>query len=330
MNPAILEDCPPILKDYLFYLETIKGRSPRTVESYYIDLRTFFRFLLRYKKITDTEEFEEIKIASFDKEILKTVTLSDVYEFLNYTLSNRENNANTRARKVSCIRSFFKYLTTKINFLEENPVLYLETPSLKKSMPRFLNLEESQELLISNEDYPDKIRDQCIITIFICCGIRLSELTGINLSDIKDDSIRILGKGNKERFVYTNEICRETIDKYLTIRNAMVVRHPEDKNALFLSRQGRRISPRRVEQIVTGRLKAAGLDGLGYSTHKLRHTFATLLYEYGDVDINILKEILGHVNLSTTEIYTHVSNHQIRDAMQKSPLNSNINNKEIK
>ncbi len=330
MNPAILEDCPPILKDYLFYLETIKGRSPRTVESYYIDLRTFFRFLLRYKKITDVEDFEEIKIASFDKEILKTVTLSDVYEFLNYTLSTRENNANTRARKVSCIRSFFKYLTTKINFLEENPVLYLETPSLKKSMPRFLNLEESQELLISDEDYPDKIRDQCIITIFICCGIRLSELTGINLSDLKDDSIRILGKGNKERFVYTNEICREAIDKYLTIRNTMVVRHPEDKNALFLSRQGRRISPRRVEQIVTERLKAAGLDGLGYSTHKLRHTFATLLYEYGDVDINILKEILGHVNLSTTEIYTHVSNHQIRDAMQKSPLNSNTNKNEIK
>lgn len=322
MNPAILEDCPSILKDYLFYLETIKGRSPRTVESYYIDLRTFFRFLLRYKKITDIENFEEIKIASFDKEILKTVTLSDVYEFLNYTLSARENNANTRARKVSCIRSFFKYLTTKINFLEENPVLYLETPSLKKSMPRFLNLEESQELLISNEDYPDKIRDQCIITIFISCGIRLSELTGINLSDIKDDSIRILGKGNKERLVYTNEICREAIDKYLTIRNGMVTRYPEDKNALFLSRQGRRISPRRVEQIVTDRLKAAGLGGLGYSTHKLRHTFATLLYEYGDVDINILKEILGHVNLATTEIYTHVSNHQIRDAMKKSPLNN--------
>ncbi|MBP0990369.1 MAG: tyrosine recombinase XerC, partial [Oscillospiraceae bacterium] len=307
MNSRILEDCPAILKEYLFYLETIKGRSPRTIEGYYNDLKMFFRFLMvrdRLKNIS-SDDFEKIKIENFDKDILRTVTLTDVYEFLNYTLSTRENNSTTRARKVSCLRSFFKYLTIKINFLSENPVQYLETPNIKKSLPKFLNLEESKELLTTDIDSADNLRDKCIITIFVNCGIRLSELVGINLQDIKEDNLKVTGKGNKERLIYLNENCKTAIDNYLTIRNTIVPKLESDKNALFLSRNGRRISARRVEQIVDERLKAAGLSGLGYSTHKLRHTFATLMYEYGNVDINILKEILGHVNLSTTEIYTH-------------------------
>ncbi len=318
MDKKLLNDCPQVLRDFLFYMETIRGRSARTVEAYYIDLRTFLRYMKRAKGWIDADTpLNEITIGDVSVELIRSVTLSDVYEFLNCMLSERDNNARTRAKKVSCIRVFFKYMTAKANLLEENPVAALDTPSIRKSLPRYLNLEESLQLL-SSLDPDNKPRDYCIITLFINCGMRLSELTGINLSDVKSDSLRVLGKGNKERIVYLNDACRQALELYITRRpNA-----PKEPNALFISRNGRRITPRRVEQIVSAALNTSGLGDKGYSPHKLRHTAATLMYQYGQVDVNVLKEILGHENLATTEIYTHVANRQVRSAMQKSPLSS--------
>lgn len=319
MNNAILSDCPVPVRDFLFYMETIKGRSPRTVEGYYIDLRTFFRYIKRIKNLVPPSlPFEEISIRDVDMALISTITLSDVYEFLHFTASDRSNNGATRARKVSSIRGFFNYLTVKAHLLDENPVRELEVPSIKKSIPKYLTLENSIELLASAEteesDY--KERDYCMITLFLNCGMRLSELVGINLTDIRDNQLRLLGKGNKERIVYLNDACMASIEAYKKVRPNDVI----DKNALFLSRNGRRISRRRVQQVVENRLQAVGLDHKGYSVHKLRHTAATLMYQYGHVDIRMLKEILGHANLGTTEIYTHISNEQLEAAAQKSPL----------
>lgn len=318
MNSQILNDCPQYLRDFLFYLETIKGRSTKTVEAYYIDLRTFFRFMKRRKGLSCAEkEFSEITISDVSIDMIKTITLSDIYEFLNYTLSERENNAKTRSRKVSSLRSFYKYMTTKANLLEQNPVLNLEVPSVKKTLPKYLSLEESIELL-SKVESKSQERDYCMVTLFLNCGMRLSELVGINLSDIKEDNtIKVTGKGNKERVLYLNQSCINAIAAYKKVRPNIV---GADRNALFVSKQGRRISNRRVEQIVDNCLKSAGLSGKGYSTHKLRHTAATLMYQHGGVDIRLLQDMLGHSNLGTTEIYTHISSKQLEEAAQKNPL----------
>ncbi|MBE6882998.1 MAG: tyrosine recombinase XerC [Ruminococcaceae bacterium] len=325
MDQKLLIDCPGILRDYLIYMETIRGRSTRTVETYYIDLRLFFRYIKHLKGLVACDaEINDISIQDVDITLIRKITLSDIYEFLNYALADRSNNANTRARKVSCIRSFFKYLTSKVNLLEENPTAGLDSPSTRKSLPKYLNLEESLQLLTSL-DPDNKPRDYCIITLFINCGMRLSELTGINLTDIKKDTIRILGKGNKERIVYLNDACKQALELYISRRPAA----PKEPHALFISRNGRRISARRVEQIVSSVLANAGLDGKGYSAHKLRHTAATLMYQYGQVDVNILKEILGHANLATTQIYTHVASSQVRSAMDSSPL-SGITSDKVK
>lgn len=321
LDKKILRDCPQILRDFLFYMETIKGRSPATVSSYYIDLRNFFRFMKEFRGMDGTDiVFEKITISDIDIEFIRTITLSDVYEYLNYTLSERSNSAKTRARKVSCLRSFFHYLTSKVHLLEENPVKDLETPKLKKTLPKYLSLEQSLELLNHVEgDYQE--RDYCILTLFLNCGMRLSELVGINLSDIQENTLRLTGKGNKERMVYLNEACLSAIESYLLVR-AKNLSHIVDKDALFLSRLGKRIDKRRVQQIVTKHLQDAGLGNMGYSTHKLRHTAATLMYQHGNVDIRVLKEILGHVNLGTTEIYTHVTSSQLEQASDASPLST--------
>ena len=297
LDKKILRDCPQVLRDFLFYMETIKGRSPATVNSYYIDLRNFFRFIKELRGMIPKEiDFKDIVIEDITIDLIRTITLSDVYEYLNYTLSERSNSAKTRARKVSCLRSFFNYLTSKAHLLEENPVKDLETPKLKKSLPKYLSLEQSLELLNHVEgEYQE--RDYCILTLFLNCGMRLSELVGINLSDIQDNTLRLTGKGNKERIVYLNEACLTAIESYLSVRTQNVS-HIKDKNALFLSRLG----------------------NMGYSTHKLRHTAATLMYQHGNVDIRVLKEILGHVNLGTTEIYTHVTSSQLEKASDASPL----------
>lgn len=316
-----LAGAPEILRQYLGYLQTIKGKSVLTVLEYYSDLRTFFRYLKQRNHLVAPDvPFEKIDISDVDLDLIRTVTLTQIYEYMNYLGVERSNSAATRSRKVSSLRTFFKYLTNKVNKLEVNPVEELETPKLKKALPKYLSLEQSLDLL-SKVDGPYAERDYCILTLFLNCGIRLSELVGINLSDVQrgSESLRIVGKGNKERMVYLNEACRDAIDRYLAVRPHDGLR-PEDKNALFISHQKKRISPKTVQYLVKKYLNEIDLGGEGYSVHKLRHTAATLMYQHGNVDIRVLKDILGHENLGTTEIYTHLSNQQISDAMQANPL----------
>lgn len=320
MNPSILQNCPQTVRDFLFYMETIRGRSPRTVQAYYTDLHTFFCFMKIHKSLVKKNtDFKEIDISDITIEFIRGITLSDVYEFLNYVMSIRDNNAKTRARKVSSLRSFYKYLTNKANLLEENPIQELEIPALKKSLPKYLTLEQSIELL-TNIDSSAPQRDYCMVTLFLNCGIRLSELVGLNLSNIhfKEKTMTVLGKGNKERLLYLNDACIRALEDYLAERSQL--KGIKEKNALFLSSRGTRITARRVQQIIERSLQQAGLGDQGFSTHKLRHTAATLLYQQGGVDIRVLQQMLGHVNLGTTEIYTHTSSEQLRDAAESSPL----------
>ncbi|MCI8622329.1 MAG: tyrosine-type recombinase/integrase [Provencibacterium sp.] len=297
---------------------TIRGRSARTVEAYHVDLRLYLRYL-QYHKVYHAQSdipLEELSITDLPDSIICSVTLSDIYAFLNYTLSERRNIASVRARKVSALRSFYKYLVSKTQLLEENPLEMLEMPSIKHAVPRFLSLDESLDLLRNLPQGKNYERDYCILTLFLNCGMRLSELCGINMQDIRENTLRLLGKGNKERIVYLNDACLAAIERYKKVRSPS----PKEPNALFISGQGQRLSPRRVEQIVQNGLSSSNLDGRGYSPHKLRHTAATLMYQHGGVDIRVLKEILGHANLSTTEIYTHVSDKQLERASSLSPL----------
>ncbi len=320
MNKNIFNDCPNYLQDFLFYMETIKGRSPRTVDGYYIDLRSFVRFLLIDNNLVDADtDYKEIKIADASFDLIKNATRNDAVRFLYEFQQNHDNQAKARSRKVSAIRSFYKYLTVSSDKLSENPMLNLETPKLKKTLPKYLTLEQSLELL-TNVETKFTERDFCIITLFLNCGMRLSELCGINLKDIQENRLKLLGKGNKERIVYLNGSCQNAINNYLRSLESGEKIKRVDKNALFLNKNGKRITTRSVERIVEKCLSQAGLSGMGISPHKLRHTAATLLYQDAGVDIRVLKELLGHESLSTTEIYTHVSNKQIEDASNKSPL----------
>lgn len=256
----------PIIRDYLNYMTVVKGKSRLTVQEYYTDLRTFFRFFKFFHGISK-EEFDKIPIDDVDIDMIKSVTLSDVYEFMNYCIDERHNNAATRARKSSSLRTFFKYLKNKANLIDENPLELLDTPKTKKSLPKYLSLEESVNLLQS-VDGPNRQRDYCILTLFLNCGLRLSELCGINFSDIRDENtLKITGKGNKERIVYLNDACVEALNEYLKVRPHDGVK---DKNALFISRNGNRISGKTVQHMVYTNLEKAGLSGRGLSVHKLR------------------------------------------------------------
>ncbi len=319
-SPQTYDDVPTLVREFLYYLLTIRGRSPRTVEGYYIDLRTYMRYLKCQKELGHIPEvLSKMDCADIPQEVFLSVGLSDVYAYLHCTQQQLGNVAATRSRKTSALRSFYKYLNTKTALLPENPLKDLEVPTLRKSMPKYLTLEQSQKLL-SVVEGKDQSRDYCIITLLLNCGMRLSELVGINTYDIRDNTIKLLGKGNKERVIYLNDACLTAIHNHLQTR-----KHPtaqEHQYALFLSSQGKRLSGRRVEQIVESNLKKAGLGEMGYSPHKLRHTAATLMYQHGNVDIRILKDVLGHANLGTTEIYTHVSSVQLEKAADASPLSS--------
>ncbi len=310
---------PPIIKEFLGYLGTVKGKSPLTVEEYFMDLRTFFRYMKLHRgAVAPQTPFEEITIDDINIEFIKSITLTDVYEYMNFVSTQRKNKASTRSRKVSSLRAYFQYLTNKVGKLEHNPVQELETPKTKKSLPKYLTLEQSVRLLAAING-PYQTRDYCIITLFLNCGMRLSELVGINLSDVnhKEHVMRITGKGNKERLVYLNEACMNAIQAYLKDRPTDRV---IDKEALFISREHKRISPKTVQFLVNKYLRKIGLGGPGYSVHKLRHTAATLMYQHGNVDIRVLKDILGHENLGTTEIYTHISDEQMEKASKANPL----------
>lgn len=316
---APYDDVPPDVTAYLRYLETIINRSPRTVNGYYIDLRTFFRFLVQYRGLADRDlPLEQIPVAGLDRDFIRAVTKEEIYEYLYYLSNQRQNQPAARARKLSSIKGFFHYMTAKTGFLPQDPSEDISVPALRKSLPKYLSLEESIDLLknIQSDFYE---RDFCIITLFLNCGMRLTELVGINLTDFKDETIRIVGKGDKERLVYLNAACIGALRQYIAERAKMP--NLRDKNALFVSRRtGKRLSNRRVEQIVSDCLRAAGLDGKGYSPHKLRHTAATLMYRHGNVDMLALKEILGHEHVTTTEIYTHINTEKLQDAVSSSPL----------
>lgn len=316
-------ESPAIIKDYLIYMSVVKGKSKSTVDEYYLDLRTFFRYLkIKYGLVESDTQFKDIMIDDIDISFVKKVSLNDAYEFLNYTINERNNNAATRSRKVSSISSFFKYLTNKKMYLSFNPMEDLEQPKQGKRLPKYLTLEQCYDLL-NSVDGPFKERDYCILVLFLNCGMRLSELCSIDYNSIQDKKISIIGKGNKERKIYLNDACINAIQEYMKVRPIDGVK---DKYALFLSRHNKRISPKTVQAMVNKYLDKIGLGGQGYSVHKLRHTAATLMYQYGGVDIRVLKDILGHENLGTTEIYTHISDIQMEEAAKSNPL-SNIKRK---
>lgn len=317
-------EASPIIKDYLFYLQTVKEKSPKTVEEYFIDLRTFFRFIKIHRDMVNPKTpFEEIPINDVDLELIKSISLSDAYEFMDYLKTDRGNNSSTRLRKTSAMRGFFKYLSVKKHLIDNDPLKDFETPKQKRSLPKYLSLEQSIQLLEA-VDGPHKERDYCIITLFLNCGLRLSELVGLNVSDIRrDNTARVLGKGNKERIIYLNDACISAIEAYLKVRPNDNIK---DRNALFISNQAKRMSPVTVQKLVYKYLEKIGLDSQGYSCHKLRHTAATLMYQYGNVDVKILKEVLGHENLGTTDIYTHLNSEQKKTAAEANPL-ANIKQK---
>ena len=326
MKHEILLAAPEIIKGFLIYSETVKNKSANSVNEYYSDLRTFFRYILKVRGLSPTDvPFKEIDISDVDLKLVKTVTLQDLYAFLVFCKNELNNSANTRARKCSVLKIYFRYLALNTKQIDSNPAELLEAPKTTRSLPKQLTLKDSVELL-NSVDGPNKERDYCILTIFLNCGLRLSELCGINLNDISSDGkLRVLGKGSKERMIYLNKACVDALEKYLRVRPLEGV-PPEYKNALFISRNKRRISNKTVQHIVYSFLDKAGFGNMGLSTHKLRHTAATLMYQEGNVDIRALKEVLGHSSLNTTQIYTHVSDESVKQAFESNPL-ANIKQK---
>lgn len=311
--------CPAPLSNFLEYSLSIKGRSEKTVSEYYLDLRTFYRFLvIRFKLSPDVKDFENIDINLVSLDTLKKVKIMDLHSFIAYIDRERNNSNRTKARKIACLRSFFKYLYSIVKLISENPALDLETPKRNSRLPVALTLNESKNLLISISGSNEK-RDYAIITLFLNCGLRLSELIGINIDKIKGDTLTVVGKGNKERTIYLNDACVKAIEEYLEVRPDA---KPGHENALFISNRKTRFTQKGVQHMVDKYLKESGLSGMNYSPHKLRHTAATLMYQYGHVDIRALQEILGHESVSTTQIYTHIDKEQLRDAVKQNPLNN--------
>lgn len=311
---------PEFLNNYLVHLKVIRMLSERTINEYYFDIRLFLKYIHKNNINTDSEtEVEDTDITYMSPDELQKISVTDIYNFIFYVSDERKNDKRARSRKISSLRSFFKYLTKVEHIVEYDPTRDIDMPSPKMALPKFLSLNESMRLLETSNNSDSK-RDYCIITILLNCGIRLSELVSINIKDIDfyENRIKILGKGNKERMIYLNNACIDGLKNYLEIRtkNQKAV----DEPALFISNQNKRISKRRVQQIVENTIKNAELDGKGFTTHKLRHTAATLMYQYGGADILTLKELLGHSSISTTEIYTHLNNEQVRNAIENNPL----------
>lgn len=320
-------DCPQVLREFLIYHETIKGQSQLTISEYYLDLRMFLRFIkLMRRDMPISTRLEDIDIKDIDIDFIREIDTTDVFDFLSYLANDRIANpdaaapdqgisAASRARKLSAIKSFFKYLTVRTKQLQENPVSDLEYPKLRKSLPKYLTLEQSSALLRSVSGQNEK-RDYAILMLFLNCGIRRSELVNLNISDVYEDRVRVVGKGNKERFVYFGSPCRKAIDAYLEERNNKVL---SDNRALFGSRNGNRISVDAVHRLVKKALLQAGLDSTQYSAHKLRHTAATMMLS-GGVDVKTVQEVLGHENLNTTQIYTHIESTELKLAAEANPL----------
>ena len=322
---------PEFVNSFLDYSITILNKSPNSVKEYNYDLNMFLKYMKIHFRETNETDFNNISIKDFSLDTIRKITLNDIHAFLSYLALNQKAKPATRARKISTIRIFFSYLSQKANLIETNPAQNLETPKLDKRMPKYLSLDDSKKLLnvTANENDENKERDFAIITLFLNCGLRLSELVGINIQDIdfNEYKLNVIGKGNKERTIYLNKACISAINSYLSVRPKEGVKNDSkaSNKALFLSKRKERISNRTVQYIVEKELLKAGLDTSKYSVHKLRHTAATLMYQYGNVDIRALQELLGHESISTTEIYTHVSNEQVRNAVEVNPL-ANIQN----
>ena len=320
-------DCPQIVRDFLAYHETIKGQSPNTIDEYYLDLRMFLRFIkLMRSELPISTKLDDIPIREIDIHYIEKITTSDIYDFLSYLASDRIPNPDAaisergispsaRARKLSAIKSFYKYLTVRTKQIAENPVADMEYPKLRKSLPKYLTMEQSAALLQAVSG-PNEKRDYAILMLFLNCGIRRSELVGLNLTDVYEDRIRVVGKGNKERFVYFGSSCRKAIDAYMPERNKKFL---SDNRALFGSRDNNRISVTAVHRLVKKALLQAGLDPDQFSAHKLRHTAATMMLS-GGVDVKTVQEVLGHENLNTTQIYTHIENTELKIAAEANPL----------
>jgi len=318
---------PQPLRDFLSYHQTIQGHSKKTVDEYFLDLRNFFRYIKIEKGLVPRHTpLEEISIDDVDVTLVRSVTLTDIYSYLSFLSNSRARNAknpyagnglmaSTRARKVATIRSFYKYLVNKVRILDDNPIKELDSPRQKQSLPRFLTLDECIQLLESIEG-ENAERDLCIITLFLNCGLRISEMVGLNLGDVRDDRLRVLGKGNKERIVFLNTACQSAIEDWLAVRSRS---GSVDPYALFITRKHTRVTKDGIHYMLKKRFLAAGLDSSKYSAHKLRHTAATLMLQNG-VDVRTLQEVLGHEHLNTTQIYTHVDSDSLRSAAQANPL----------
>lgn len=316
-----MNEIPLILEDFLNYMETIKGSSPNTIREYYYDLKTFLRFLkLRYKLVDDKSPFEDIDITDIDVDFIKRINIQDLHAYISYVDKKRENKNYAKSRKVASIRSFFDYLHLRINVIDSDPSQALEFPKKEARHPVYLTLEESIHLLdtvLENKNELYRKRDYAIVMLFLNCGLRLSELASINIDGIKNnDTLSVIGKGNKERTIFLNEACVDAIQEYISARQQV---DPSEK-ALFLSKRKQRISNRAIQHMIDKYLAKAGFDTNIYSTHKLRHTAATLMYKYGHVDIRALQEILGHESVSTTQIYTHIDDDRLRSAIKSNPL----------
>ena len=316
-------DNPEYLNAFLDYSGTILNKSTNTIKECNYDIANFLKFIKRHFNLSSEKELKDVIYKDISIDIIEKLTLEDIHSYLFYLKNTYHSKPATLARKVSSIRVFFAYLSQKAKLIEKNPAQNLETPKLERRLPKYLSLEDSKKLLevSSNDDNRNKERDHAIITLFLNCGMRLSELVGINIKDInfEDCKLNVIGKGNKERTIYLNNACMNAINSYLRVRPTNKVKY-DSKNALFLSERYERISNRTVQYIVKKELMLAGLDVNKYSVHKLRHTAATLMYQYGNVDIRALQELLGHESISTTEIYTHVANSQVRNAVESNPL----------
>lgn len=310
-------DAPPLIREFLVYHETIQGHSRQTIDEYYLDLRSFFRFLKQSRKLVSADlPVDEIPIDDVALPLVRSVTLKDVYDYMGFLSRDRRLNNASRARKAATLRSFYKYLTNKAKLMDVNPVQELDPPRLKKTLPKYLNLNESVDLLESVEGQ-NAVRDFCILTLFLNCGLRISELVGLNKTDVRGDQLRVLGKGNKERILYLNDSCQKALQDWIVERDMLTL---DNENALFVTKQNRkRITRAAVHKLVKKHLADAGLDSTQYSAHKLRHTAATLMLQNG-VDVRTLQEVLGHDHLNTTQIYTHVDNESLRAAAKASPL----------
>lgn len=317
------EGNPTFLNSFLDYTATILNKSPNTIKEYNYDLNNFLKFILMRFKMTDKKDLKEVDIHGMTIDTIAKITLEDIHAYLFYLKNNFQSKAATRARKVASIRVFFNYLSNKANLIDKNPAQNLKTPKLDKRIPKYLSLDDSKKLLevAINDSDRNNERDYAIITLFLNCGMRLSELVGIDIKNINfnDCKLSVIGKGNKERTIYLNKACMNAINTYLAVRPRDGVKS-DSRDALFLSERKERISNRTVQYIVKQELYKAGLDTNKYSVHKLRHTAATLMYQYGNVDIRALQELLGHESISTTEIYTHVANDQVRNAVESNPL----------